>query len=460
LIAANSWFFCTLLGLGIFPFLLLFSKKEWPALLSGKGLIHAIPLLLMLGVLTDHGAGLISGSLRVQAGLAWIGLAGLGLAIGIAIQAAQTRPRAAASAQPFAREAISIPFAIAAIVAVALAIYAVPIGDWDARSIWFFHAKAIYFDQGLHPSEFWANPEYFWSHKDYPKLTSMLAARYADFLPGGWNEYAPKGALVPIFASGVLGLLAAARPSYVFPVLLVGVLAMFGVQLWNGYQDGLLALQGAVAITALARWSTEGERKDLMLGCAALAIALCVKNEGQLLFVVGLCPLFYGIYRHHRKMRLRDLAALILLVPFAAWTCLSPQLPVTGDLEGAGLLRNALARLLDPPELTRRLSLLAQATSERTIFVECLVAYAVLVVGLGLNRTSALIGVSALLYCAGTFAVYLGTPVDFEWHLTTSLDRVMILPTALLMTGIAMIVPRLFTEANALAARTGGVLRA
>jgi hypothetical protein len=286
------------------------------------------------------------------------------------------------------------------IAAVSLAIFAEPLVAWDARSIWFFHAKAIFFDHGLHTSDFWLNEEYNWSHKYYPQLTSMLAARYADFIVAGWNEYAPKGALVPLAASSILGLLAISKNWLQFLLALVAAVALAGGQFYNGHQDGWLALYGCVAICALARWSLNNKRQDLMLGIAALAMALCLKNEGQLLLVAALVPLLYGALLHRARLGVR--------------------------------------------ELTQRLFFLAQKVTEDTFLLESTSAFLVVGLCVRVNKGDLLVGIPAALYTTGVIAVYLGTPYDFEWHVMFSLDRVTLFPTLLLLIGLIQMTPRLF----------------
>lgn len=424
MIAATSWFLTTLAGLGLVLAVTLGGAEARQRWRAGQERTLLAALALAMGLLMDHAAGLITGNLRFQAGLGWAGgVAAVALLIVLALSAPPRPSR------------MTIP-AVALIALLALAVYATPLFEWDARSIWFFHAKAIFFDGGLKASPFWSNPAYDWSHKDYPELLPMLAARYADFT-GAWNEFAPKGALVPLAATGFLGLAAVAPAA--FPVLAPATVIVLGASLWNGYMDGWVALYGAVAALSAASWVDTGRRPHLVLCAAALGIALCLKNEGQLLTLTMLPAILWAARR--RDLHWRDLAALIALVPFVLWLMVKARLGLHGDLEGAGLARRAFVVAGDGHELFYRLSYLAKDAFARTHLFGALGAWLAVGLSVGFTRPALMCGVSAALYGGGLIMVYLGTPQDFAWHVATSLDRVLMAPTLLFLCGVSTMLP-------------------
>jgi len=75
----------------------------------------------------------------------------------------------------------------------AVLLQTLPLVDWDARSIWFFHGKALYL-AGRVTGEYFGNSLYAWSHPDYPLLIPVQAAWTALFV-GHWHEYAVKAFL-------------------------------------------------------------------------------------------------------------------------------------------------------------------------------------------------------------------------------------------------------------------------
>jgi hypothetical protein len=385
----------------------------------------------MLGLLADHAIGLATGSMTAQAVAAWVGIAAL---IGAGVLA--WRERAAPTAAGLAGAGL----VIIVVVLLALAAYAQPLLEWDARSIWFFHAKAVYFDHGLHPGPFWQNRAYDWSQKDYPELVPMLAARFASFA-GGWNEFAPKGALVVMAASGFAGLLAICGSLAEFAVLAVGAVALLGYTLWNGYMDGWLAGHACVAVGAAARWSSRESQGDALLCAAALGVCLCLKNEGALVVLITLPVLAPGLLQRRGRIASRELTVAVALLPFLLWVWRKHQIAPPSYLQGGSLIKRAFGVMSDWHELMFRLGYLARASAPHSVFPQALGAFIVVAACVGLSRAAALRVSAALLYAAGLVGVYLGTPADFVWHVGTSFDRVILVPSLLALAAVAAEVP-------------------
>lgn len=443
MIAATSWFVASLAGCGAAAAFLFFHRHAWRTLFAGAELIRTVALLLMMGLLLDHLVGLLTGSLAAQEAIGWAGLVAFIAVIGfIVIRRRELFPP---TSRATGGDILQWVLLLAAMISIALAILAEPLRDWDARSVWFFHAKAIMLDGGFHPSAFWDNGEYDWSHKYYPKLVSMLAARAAEFVAGGWNEYAPKVALIPLYAAGIVGLGVIGGSVGRTFLLLIGASAFLGSQQWNGYVDGFLALFATTAAGALIAWVHDGDRRNLVLGLATIGIALCVKEEGMIFFLL-LAPLIvYGVTRHPDTLSVRNIPLVLLLAPYGVWTWLKQDIPSSRIIESGSVMRGVFATLSDPSALAYKVSYLVTYTAEHTALFPLLAAYGVIVACLGVTVRRLLWGVLALVYTLGLGAVYLGTPADFVWHVGTSLDRVALLPSLLLWTGIVTMIPALTT---------------
>jgi len=448
LITATSWLVASLVGLGVVPAFALYRGGAWARPVGADDWTQSITLSLMLGILVDLFVGLLSGSLRMQMWFCWAGYLVLSVLVVFAARRAARGLSRPENILEMLRGSWQFPrltgyiWVVVTLVVVSLAIASTPIFDWDARSIWFFHGKAIFFDGGLHPSDFWRNDEYGWSHKPYPPLIPMLAARAADHTLGSWNEFAPKLGLIPLACAGFFGLLVVTRSSLEFVLLTFSAIAVLGPQLWNGYGDGWLALAGCTAIYALARWVESGERSHLLFGCAALAIALFLKNEGQLLFAVAIPIFLYGARRQGRHLRWGDAAIALVFAPFVLWIVRRPQLPAVGDIEGSALIARAFDVITNWPEMTHRLFVLAQTASKGTFLLESFAAFVVFGVLTGVDRISVLLGSAALLYTMGVVITYFGIPADFGWFVRFSLDRVLMLPTLLLLAGLVRMIHR------------------
>jgi len=77
-----------------------------------------------------------------------------------------------------------------------------PLIEWDARGIWLFHAKRIFFDENVYAQLDNYIPK---SHNDYPVLVASLSASLANLI-NGWNEIFPKFANVLLMTSPFLFL--------------------------------------------------------------------------------------------------------------------------------------------------------------------------------------------------------------------------------------------------------------
>lgn len=424
MIAATSWFLVTLAGLGL-PLAAALggadARQQWR---SGNDTASLAALALMFGLLTDHAVGLITGSLDFQAALAWVGaLAAIGSLVVLARVGG----------------GVKALVTLALVGLLAIVVYATPLLEWDARSIWFFHAKVIFFDGGLKDSPFWRNPAYDWSHWDYPELVPMLAARTAAFI-GVWNEFAPKGGLIPLAVAGFTGLLAAGTRQG-FIMLAPAAAAVMGATLWNGYMDGWIALYAAVAVLSLGAWMESGSRTHLALCAAALGTTLCVKNEGQLVAASLLPAILWAAAVRRKTLRRQDLSVLMALLPFALWLLFKMRLALVGDLEGADLLHRAWEAAGNGGEFRTRIAYLAQDALARTHFFAAGAAWIAIGLCVGFRRPGLVCGLVAALYAGGLGMVYLGTKQDFVWYVATSLHRVLLTPTLLFLCGLSTMIP-------------------
>ena len=337
-----------------------------------------------------------------------------------------------------------------------LLLYAVPIltqplGAWDARSIWFFHARMIYVAGTLSSATGLQHPSLTFSHPDYPKLIPALAAQIMT-LRGYWNEYLPKAALLLVLGPAFLGLFALARWRLAF-VFLVTVLP-FGLRgwLWNGYMDGHLALYLALVLFFMGNALTSGNDLHLFLGLTALALLPNIKNEGYLAVLSSL--VIWGITAWLRRNHSLARTWLSVFKSKATWLALGLMAAPTGLWNLKKVLwglTNDLA-LGSPGSFSRLLTRLGDGSLDTILrmaypnlyggLLVILFATSVLV----LQRRAALPPaaqvalLTALLYLLGLLTIYLATPHDLNWHLRTSVDRTLLgVNAAALMAGYFML---------------------
>ena len=206
---------------------------------------RAIATLLMAGILLNHLLVSIMGRLDRSMLLgSSLSCAGFWLAF-------RARRSDLKMVGPLNRLAILLVLCFAVLYAVP--VLSDPISSWDARSIWFFHAKMIYYNQAFSPAAGWNIPSVQFSHVDYPKLVPIMAAQFT-------------------FAAGY----------------------------WNGYMDGYMALYAALSALFLGRWLDDNDPLDMIAGITCLGIIGNLKNEG-LLYILTITACIAAIMYVRRK---------------------------------------------------------------------------------------------------------------------------------------------------------------
>ncbi|MBK9926061.1 MAG: hypothetical protein IPP66_12315 [Anaerolineales bacterium] len=310
-----------------------------------------------------------------------------------------------------------------------------PLKDWDARSIWFFHAKMIYAAGSIGLSAGWQLPLVAFSHVDYPNLVPSIAAQIT-YILGYWNEYIPKISLFFILVPIVMWLFSFARKSISFVVLILIIPFSIHLWIWNGYMDGYLAMYVAVAMLLLGRYIQRNDSIDLYSSLACLAFVLCLKNEGVLALFAGVVSVavagFYMKKSRHADIRQhifswRKIAcAVIVLLPFVLWTFYKRSYGLSNDLKigTAESIANIIERMKDGS------AILIFEQTYKYIEGSLLLFGLLYFVSIARNHAVPKMAVPALvtasIYYVGMFVVYLLTPYDLNWHLTFSANRTML----------------------------------
>jgi len=336
------------------------------------------------------------------------------------------------------------PTALLALTAL-LAVYYVqilsePLEHWDARSIWFFHARMIWSAGALRGSTEWTHPSIAFSNPDYPKLVPALGAELA-YLKGFWNDYFPKGSLLIMLLPVALWTFSFWRARLSFLMILVALFFGFEAWLWNGYMDGFLIIYAGIALLLIGRYAAERQPHDLYSAICAAGIAANLKNEGMLFALCFLVAAFLGaggsvasrlsrLARRIRTDRAFAAAAILSAVPSVAWFALKKSWGLESDLA-----RDPLAGAV------RFWTRFADGESATAVFVYLIrhataIWWLAALVGLAMSisfrkrvrlHPGATVAIAAaLLYAGGLYVVYLSTPHDIlDFYLATSAIRTM-----------------------------------
>lgn len=305
--------------------------------------------------------------------------------------------------------------------------------DWDARSIWLFHAKRIFFDNSLYAQlDNYAS----FSHNDYPVIFSSISATLAKAI-GHWNEVFPKS-VVNIFLIPPLIFFA-----IIYRSALLTLLFIFGIgiacrnYLFNGYQDALVALYSA-SIILLILFFSKNKNFDLtqkflfsLLLFSFSSILLFLKNEGLAINFILFLILFIFQKSIPKKYILINFLFLLLFY-LLIWKIPVYLSNIQNDLITTGIFDRILNRLLSISDIFLILS----------YFIKYCGIY-LFIFFINLLRKDMFFKdlkiplLFIFFYFALLFFIYLSTPSDLQWHLGTSVKRAL-LPINVLIVGIIL----------------------
>lgn len=303
-----------------------------------------------------------------------------------------------------------------------------PHGFSDAWTIWNNLARYIFRsnDAGL----IFDTTRYFRIHYDYPAMYSMNIA-------GAWSVLQSDSTRTPI-AFTFLGVFAIpialwASVSYLKGNLqgtIVATIALmtphFGLTVGQ-YSDVFLALHILLTGIFLYSYQIKSEARFLLLAGLMAGFAAWTKNEGLLFLAISGAVSVWLVIRNHRTKHFLAFIAgvtLPLLVVIFFKTTVFHRNDLTSSPE------KSLLYLLDMPRYAQiALAYLTYSWrfSDWPISpVLVLSVYAILVRFSAEIKNCLVIFFLLLLQHAGYFLIYLITPHDLDWHIYTSLTRLLL----------------------------------
>jgi hypothetical protein len=324
--------------------------------------------------------------------------------------------------------------ALGVLVAGSAAIILDPLTDWDARSIWFFHGKMIFYGGGLTRETGLDLPGV--PHARYPMLVPGLAGQIAGVV-GFWNEYLPKFSLALLLPVPIIVVLMLRRTPISMALAILAFTMVTNQFLYSGSMDGYLALYAAAAAFFLADWLDGGGDAAFLAALGALGVVGGLKVEGQVVYLALGAALVLLAMRRKLVLPRPSVGALALaalpFVGFVLWHFLADR---WGLRDVNFTLAHAWARLSDPSALWLIFRFLIL---HPRFYVVGLGVLAIL--GLARLRAGALPAAAQLPLLAGVFylgAIYIvfaSTPDDLRWQLATAAGRVVRSATEMLAIG-------------------------
>jgi len=341
--------------------------------------------------------------------------------------------------------------AIVALVATIAAAEAAPHGDWDAWAIWNLHARFLF--RGGAGDAWRGFFSIAWSQPDYPLLLPASVARV-------WAYAGHESTLGPILIAVGFGIACVTlavttiggRHGWIAGALMLGA-TTFLAQVPSQCADVPLACfivaTLAVMFGDVFRVPGPGARDPAVIAGAASAMAAWTKNEGVVfVLLMFLIALIVAVRRRDGRQLLWSIAGAtpILIVVVGFKLALAPS---SGLVEGQSLTV-ILTRLMDPDRHMTVLGLMTQhAMRWSAPFAFAVFPIGSLVAVWMAVRIGGIVRVMAIvlgLMLASYYVVYVTTPFDIAWHVSTSIDRLLVqLWPALVLTvflGLQSSVPR------------------
>lgn len=297
-----------------------------------------------------------------------------------------------------------------------------PVTDWDARSIWFFHAKQIYYEDSLFAQLFgYAR----WSHTDYPVLVPSLAASLAKLF-GFWNEIFPRASVVMALAPGFFLGAYVFRSYGLFAAWFSAVILICQGWLLNGYMDAIVAVYFSLGL-ALAVQANISSRNSESVSTIFpfLGIGVCffhlslLKNEGLILAILMVFAAVPAMWRRPSN----SLIPLVLLLFYVVlWKLPVSLAGIETDLTANdGILSRGIQRVQDPTSWSMLIDYFHRNSYPFYTLFGFLTVGAVFSKKWQFNWLPALIALIA--YMMVLLVVFLTTYHDLAWHLSTTEER-------------------------------------
>jgi hypothetical protein len=323
-----------------------------------------------------------------------------------------------------------------------------PHGRWDAWLIWNMHARFLY-RAGDHWRDAFASG-LDWSHWDYPLMLPLSIVR-------SWNYMGNESSLIPaliaaLFAVLTLGLLAAAlaslkgaAPGVLAAMVLMGT-PFFVIMGISQFADVPLAffILATFVFLALQARSPAGAGPAILAGFAA-GLCAWTKNEGLLFVLIAGIAVFVSLLSAAGwKQALRGIlrfaagALPVLLILFFFKTQLSPVNDLMAGMGPAAVAAKltdwgryaqiAKAFFFTAVSFTQGLVDIRVGMNLNIGAVSILLVIAYLFLmgvridgrdRVGLAQSAAITGLMLI----GYFFIYVLTPLDLDYHLATSLNR-------------------------------------
>ena len=303
---------------------------------------------------------------------------------------------------------------------------AAPHGFYDAWDIWNIGARFVYLSQH---SWIGAVSQNAWDHADYPLLVTLNVADTWSML-GGDSPQVPV-AFSLFFMLGLVGLLFSSllisndlEQGTLVAIVVLSLVELADIGFFQ-YADIQLAYFFLATVTFLYLYTVETDPRFLFLAGLFAGFSAWTKNEGGTFVIISLLACLLLSFKEKKNLMKFFIFGLIFpLITVLLFKSIAPPNDLFFDKA------KSFQQLFD---ISRYQLILDQLWQKFTTFGSWKFSFLVILIvyALALWKPRAVKGQLwiplgiFLFQFAGYLVIYLITPHDLYWHLTTSLDRLM-----------------------------------
>ena len=298
--------------------------------------------------------------------------------------------------------------------------------SWDARSIWMFKAKQIYEENTI--LYVVANYAPF-SHPDYPNIAPAFSAGFVKLI-GHWNEVYPKLGFTLLFVPAFIFISNFFKKNHYLCALIL-IIFTLGKFLINGEVDGLVSIY--FVSTALMIFSIRHSHKSILNFLTLITfivILTLLKLEALALMV---CLIFSTVFLFYKEKMINHkmlISFLISLMPIVSWHIFTDYYNIN-NVNSEYYAYN-LTSFSKNVSIFKNYILIFEYLVLNEKFLISLLFFLISTFITKKLKIFNFVLLTSFLYIGILFIVYLSTPFEINWHLSSSSTRV-IKPIILLL---------------------------
>ena len=307
-----------------------------------------------------------------------------------------------------------------------------PTISWDARSIYLFSAKRLFYESNLYV---FLDNYFAVGMNAFPKLPATLSATFAQ-LVGSWNEIFPKSTNIIIIFPPILFLISSFKNKLFVLIWLFLMLLFSGKLFVNGLMDGIVAMYFAASVLIVYKILSQKHEEESKIFYLILflffAILSLSKNEG---IIIVLVILFSGTLisiTYEKKINYKLwLITFISLMPVLFWKYLIIKNNIITEFIQYDPINRMVSRATNTEDVFNIIMYIIK--NEKLVFsliIFTLFAYKKFEIN---KKLIFFVLINFLLYFSILIGSFLLTPKDLLWQLAASSTRIYI-PIVLLLT--------------------------